>query len=597
MVTSIQLGNFSTVNGRTVLSGVSGSGLDSQALIESLATAKRLPATKLEDQIKTNDSISSALSQFQTLVAKLKDAANFLRNPPGVNNASQNTFRYATASISSNTAVAGSTYLSVTAAPGAATQTYEITDITSKAAAKQQTTANISVADEFSSAVSNTPVGGQFQAGTITVNGQNITLSDGDTLQEVVQKFNAVKATTGIGASFLKVADGTYRVQFSATATGTANDFDLNDIGTVSSDPNGVIASVGITDTQLAANAVFKFNGIDIIRSSNSINDIVAGVTFNILQTTPTEPDPTAITVGISPDTDIAKGGIINFVNAYNDLKTFAAHQTEVLESGGFAATALLANNFTFRSVLNSVNTELASAVSGLTSGDPDRLADIGISFVNIPKSSTDPEIQNALSLDETTLVGALSTNYDGVRRVFEFDFVADNTDLTIFSRTNALGVNSFTLNINPGTSTFQATYDLGGGPVVVNLDYTALGSPVTGYTLKGQAGTVLEGLTLVYTSTSVATIHVTATQGLGDRVFNVTDSPSKANTGAIALDIQELADKDKNLNKEITRIDEQVDQFREQLILKFQALEQALTRINTLLQSLDAQQQARNNS
>lgn len=597
MVTSIQLGNFFSANGRTVLGGVSGSGLDTAALLEALTTAKRLPAVKLESQLEINAAKSTALSEFRTLVAALKDASNFLRNPPGVNNAGENTFSFATASITSNTSVSGSGYLSVTAAAGALTQDYVISDITSIAKARQQTTANISIASENDVAVSATPVGGQFQAGTFTLNGQNITLSAGDTLKEVIIKFNAVSDLTGISASTIKVADGTFRVLFSATATGTANDFDLNDIGTVSSDPSGVMASVGITNTQAAADAIFKFNGIDITRSSNSISDIVSGVTFNILQKTPTEPDPTEITVSIKPDEQIARGGIINLINAYNDLKVFAAKQTEVLENGGFSEDAILADNFTFRSIVNSVEGQLTSFVSGLAAGDPNRLADIGITFIDIPESADTPQIRNVLSVDEGKLNSALATNYAGVRGVFEFNFTADSTDLILFSRTNALAVSEFTLNINPGTNTFEATYDIGAGPVTIDLDFEAIGDPATGYRLTGQDGTVLEGLVLLYTSTSAATIEVTTTQGLADKVFNIVDEPAKTTSGSITLAIQTLADSDDKLNENILRIDEQVAIFREQLLAKFQALEAALTRINVLLQSLDAQVNAQNNS
>ena len=44
MVQSINFGNFSTQNGKTVLSG-SQSGIDTKGLIDALATAKALPAT------------------------------------------------------------------------------------------------------------------------------------------------------------------------------------------------------------------------------------------------------------------------------------------------------------------------------------------------------------------------------------------------------------------------------------------------------------------------------------------------------------------------------------------------------------------------
>lgn len=594
MVTSIQLGNFASFNNRTILGGVSGSGLDTTALLEALTTAKRLPAVELENQIAENSQISAALAEYRTLVAALKDATDFLRNPPGFNNAAENIFSYSKTAVSSNTAISGSTYVSATASPGATTQSYAISDITSVAAAKQQSTDNIAVADVSAVAVSNTPAGGQFQAGTFTLNGQSITLDDGDSLSEVVLKFNAVSDATGISASTIKVSDGNYRVLFSATQTGLANDFDLNDVGTVSSDPSGVMASVGITDTKSAADAVFKFNGVDITRSSNSINDIVSNVTFNILQATPTEPDPTEVTVSVSPDTDVARGGIINFINAYNDLKVFAAKQTEIASGGGFADSALLANNFTFRNLSTNIEAQLTSFVSGITGGDPDRLADLGITFIDVPETLDSPEISNVLTLDETVLNSVLSTNYDGVRNVFEFNFTADSTDLAVFSRTNALGVNSFSLNINPGTSTFEATYDIGGGPVTINLDATALGDPATGYTLTGQDGTVLEGLSLLYTSTNVATINVTTTQGIADRLFNLTEAPAKTTEGAITQEINALADKDAQLTEEIARIDEQIEIFREQQLFKFQQLEAALTRVNTLLQSIDANNQAR---
>lgn len=597
MVTSIQLGNFYSVNGKTVLGGVSGSGLDTKSLLEALAAAKRLPAVELETKIELNALKSAALTEFRTLISAVKDATNFLRNPPGVNNAADSAFKYATTSITSNSAVTGSTYLSVSASPGAIKQSYQITDITSVARAKQQTTADISVASETAEAVSDTPAGGQFQAGTFTFNDQTITLEDGDSLIDVASKFNSVSSLTGITASIIKVADGTYRMQFSATATGTENDFDLNDMDTVTSDPSGVFASVGITDTQNAADAVFKFNGIDIERSSNNISDIVNNVTFTLLQETPTEPDPTAITITVEPDTQVARNGIVNLINAYNDLKVFAAKQTQVSEGGGYTEDALLADNTTFRTLMNAAEAQLTSFVQGLADGQPNRLADIGITFIDLPETVDTPQIRNILSLDEGKLNSALSTNYDGVRRVFEFDFVSSNPNLQVFSHTNALNVTGFTLNINPGTDTFEATYDLGAGPVTTAFEISDIGDPPTGYKLTGPAGTALEGLVLLYNSTNVSTINVTATQGLADKLFNIADEPAQTTKGSITLEIQTLKDRETQYEKEIERIDRMVELFRDQLLAKFQALESALTNINTLLQSIDAQNQAQANN
>ncbi len=598
MVTSIQLGNFFTANGRTVLGGVSGSGLDLAGLMEGLSAAKRLPAVEFENKIETNSQVAAALSEFRTLVSRLKDATNFLRNPPGVNNNAENAFKYATAALSSNSSVAATNYISVIASPGAIKQNYVISDITSVARAKQQSTADISVADETTAAaVSATPAGGQFQAGTFTLNGVDITLEDGDTLREVAAKFNAVSGETNITASIIKVADGTYRMFFSSTETGNAYDFDLNDIGTVSSDPSGVMASVGITDIQDASDAEFKFNGIDIVRSNNSISDIVSGVTFNILQMTPTEPDPTELTVSIEPDVQTARNGIVNLVNAYNDLKIFIARQTEVNESGGFSSDALLATNSTFRSLATSINSQFTSFVSGLANGQPNRLADIGITFVDLPETSDTPQVRNVMNVDEAQLASAIASNYDGVRRVFEFDFVSDNPNLQLFSRSNALAVSDFTLDINPGTTTFQATYDIGAGPVTIDMDVTPISGTPGGYTLRGPADSPLAGLVMIYAGQAVASINVTTTQGIADKAFNVVNEPAKTDSGIITAELEALQEDDIKLTEEIRRIDEQVAIFREQLLAKFQALESALSRINTLLQSLEAEASARNNN
>ena len=84
MVTSIQLGNFYTSNGRTVVGGAGGSGMDTESIVNSLVDAKSIPKVKLEDKITINDKKSDALGELQTLVSKLKDSANFLRNPSSI---------------------------------------------------------------------------------------------------------------------------------------------------------------------------------------------------------------------------------------------------------------------------------------------------------------------------------------------------------------------------------------------------------------------------------------------------------------------------------------------------------------------------------
>lgn len=601
-MTGVTLGNFFQSGGKTISGGAGGSGIDTQSLITALTDAKAIPATKLQDQIELNDSKSAALSEFQTTLSTLSDAVAALRNPPGVGNAADDAFKYRTTSISSNTSVAGSSYVSVTASPGAALQDYTISDITSLAVARKQSSGDINIATANDAAVSTTPAVGQFKAGTFTLNGQSITFNDGESLNSVAAKFNSVADTTGISASVVQITTGKYQLSFSATKSGTANDFDFNNISTAGTlvDASGVFSNVTISDARDSADAIFKFNGVAITRSSNTITDLLDGLTFNISQTTVSAPT-TIIDVKVQADQTIAKNSIINFVNAYNALKLFEAKQQELNADGTFKDTAVLHDSTVFRSTMSSINSQISSIVSGLTDGDPRGLSDLGITFTDQAATTDTPMIRNILTVDDTKLATALASDADAVRKVFEFDFTSDNTYLRVFSRTNALGVSSFTLNIDPITSTYQATYNNGSGDVTIDLDATAVTNSstglITGYSLKGQAGTVLEGLVLVYASTAASTANVTTTQGIADKIFNITDTALKANTGTIAVELTALTDSDTRLNIDITKINDQVEIYRQQLLEQFARMEQAIAQVNNILASITASDDARNAS
>jgi flagellar hook-associated protein 2 len=591
MVSQITLGNFyTTTEGKRVLGGVGGSGLDTETLISELTEARRFPATLDQEKITANGAVADAFSEFYALLSTFQSAADALRNPPGVGNEEENAFLFTTGTVTSNTSTAGSTYLSINTSPGAVLQNYTIDEITSIATTATQSTTVFSVATANTSVVTAAPGAQEFKAGTFTVNGQSITLEEGDGLALVAAKFNAVSDNTGINATVIQIASGQYQLSFSATSTGSANDFDLTDPGTVT-DATGVLTNIGFNAAVAADDAVFEINGIQVTRSSNSIDDVIDGVTFNLVQTTPAL---TTLTVAIKPDTTTVQNIIVNFVTAYNELKVFEAKQNERADDGTYAETAILANDITFRTIMTDINTKITSSVAGLATLN--NISDIGLSFTTQPATNDTPEVGNILNVDDGALTAALATDYVNVRKLFGFTLTSDNPNLTVFNHTNALGVSEFTLNINPGTNTFQATYDLGAGPVTVNLTATEINGS-DGYTLTGPAGGPLEGLVLIYASESADSIDVTVTQGLADLLYNSSDSATAANTGTIAVALKSLEDINTRLEENIARINDQVAQYQQQLIAKFTALEQAISRINTLLQSLDAQQQAAANA
>lgn len=591
---TISIGNYYSTGGKNVLGGTGGSGLDTKTLIEALVAAKQVPVKALQDKITVNDTKNTAFSEYKSLLGKFKDATDLLRNVPGFAKSSSNAFEYAKSSITSNTDVAGSNYLSVTVEPGTAAQSYTINEIHQIAKATKQSTDTFTVDDADTAVVFVTPDPGYFKAGTFTLNGTPITLAATDTLNVVAAKFNAVTEDTGVTATVVKIANGSYKLQFSATATGLEAGFDLKDSDYVT-DATGVLTLVDIDTTQPAQNAQFKLDGSVgyLERETNTVDDLIHGVTFNLQQATPAL---TELEVAITPDNTVAKNAIIGFVNAYNDIKIFAAKQTAQDSTGAYTKDAVLATSSTLRASLNSINNELTASVGGLGADSLKRLSDLGITFTDLQETADNVYTRNVLTVDDSKLDSALSAKFNEVRKVFEFSFTSNNANLTAFSRTNALTVSAFTLTVNPGTTTYQATYTDTGGSHTLTLDATPFTSG-NGYTLKGRTGTALEGLTLLYGVTTAGTATVTLSQGLGDRLYNLADNLLKESTGVIAIEQESLKTGTEKFQEDIERLTTQIEVYRQQLLEKFSQLEQTIAQVNSLLTSLDANSNARNNS
>jgi len=121
---------------------------------------------------------------------------------------------------------------------------------------------------------------------------------------------------------------------------------------------------------QTGTDAEFKYNGVDVKRTTNSVDDIITGLTLNLTEVTEAGKE---VTVQISQDTSGIKEQVEGFVTAYNDLM---ANLTEITkfdvdtgESGIFQGESTITR---FRSEINRqvlyVNTDAMSLDSfGIT--------------------------------------------------------------------------------------------------------------------------------------------------------------------------------------------------------------------------------------
>lgn len=607
MVTEITLGNFGQQNGKNVLTG-GASKIDTKALVEAQATAKRQPAVRLETANKRIDKQTEAFTKLKTLFSKFQTAADTLRNPPGVANASKNIFEYRTASLSSSVGATASNYVDVSVQPGAVAQSYSINSITQIAYETKQQTGNILLADSTTASAvtaSGSPTAGLFSAGTVnlravdgTVGGVALTLNAGDSLQTVAAKFNEISSRTGIQATIINASTGVYNMIFTATKTGTTYGFDLGLISPaagagVVSDASGVLSHMTYTTRQAAQNAMFTVDSIPVQRESNSVADLVDNMTFTLKQ-----PSAAAgvITVAVKPDTTLISNAITQFADAYNEFRLFVSQQQELDTDSKPKDTAVLYNNGTFRTMVDSISNELTRTVQGITSGDPSVFGDIGMSIDNFAGDATNLATKNIFVVDADKVTSALLSNFEGVRNLFEYQQSSNNTNFATFKRSNNLNVTGFTMVIDQTTGSYTATYTDATTGLSASATLDGVANSAGGVTLTGRAGTVFEGSQFIYAATGNATVAVKVTQGYADRFYNLLDGFINTKDGTLTQELTTLDDTKTRNTTEVTAIDDRITKYREKLVQQYANLESALTKANQLLSLLDAQANARNN-
>ncbi len=617
-ISPISLGNvFTNGSGATVLGGLS-SGLNTQAVINGIVAAQSSQITPLQDQVTVNNNQASALNTLQQLLTSIQTAAATLATPQSPD-PTNNIWAVNTSNFTSNTSQDASNYITADVASGTAAGTYTISNITSIASNTTQL-----MTTQFSSASSSVTVasgangtsgGGYFNAGTIQITGPGgtgtVTLNSGDTLTQVAADFNAATSQTGIQATVLQTSAGVYQLSFSSTTTGTGSLFDFTNTAasTVGTESNNSLGEVsfqtmvsGPTGNE-GQNASFTYDGATITRSTNTISDLIPGVTLNLLQNTSSQ-SGASFTLQIAPDSSTIESGITAFANAYNSFLTFYAQQTQLNSSGTPASSAVLYSDTTLRTIYNQLTEEAATLVQGLSTSAPNTLSAIGISFANTPATSTTPQVDNTLSIDSASLLSSLQSNFSAVENIFGSNLTATASgggtlsDIALFQSPTTAGVTSFTLNVNQsGTSTATYIDPTSGQSTTINLTSSSLNG--SGLLLSVPAGDgALSGMQLIYGSAANASgVTVNLSQGVADQMNNAITQALTPDTGLLATDQTALQTKNTSINTQITTITSQVATTRQQLLQKFAALEAAINSANSSLDLLNAQQLAGSSS
>mgnify|MGYP000048821233 CR=1 FL=1 len=362
-----------------------GSGVDTASLAQNLVNAERVPQenainakiTKNEARVSGYSAISYVMSQVQTAFTALKD---------------QSSFSSLTASNSNPAA------FSVTTGAYATEGSHDVEVLR---VAKYQRSASNGLASATTSLNGGAAMSLRLTVGSTT--SPTISLAAGkDTPQDMVDAINA--ANTGVTAKLVNTGDGSaapYQVVLSGPM-GSAGVFSLAaDYGSGTASP-GVTFAANNPNNQSASDAQIKVDGVTYTRTSNSINDVVAGVTFNVKATT-----STAAALDLTRDTTAIKDKINTLVTSYNDavsMLNVVSDPKSTVETYG----ATLVGDSTVRMVKQQLRSMFVnqSSTPGTAVG---AMWQMGLSI----------DSAGVLSADATKLDSALTNNFADVVKTF----------------------------------------------------------------------------------------------------------------------------------------------------------------------------------
>lgn len=368
-----------------------GSGVLTSDLVDQLVQAERGPTeNRLTQKTEQTQALISAYGQLRSAITELRLPMRQLSAPDNLKAFSAN---------SSNEDIAVSVD-STNASRG----TYSV-EVTSLAGAQALASRDV-FADRDSTSV------GQ---GTLTLKvgdkTTNLTIdSSNDTLQGLANAIN--DSGSGVSAGVIDTGSG-FQLVLSADETGTANSVSISvsgDNGGTETDNQGLSrfafnsgmdADSGLKETIAATDAVMKINGVEVTRSTNSFEDVIDGLTFDISAT------GTSI-VKVEQDFGAVADRVQGFVSNFNAL------QSTIDSLAGFNAESgrgsVLTGDSTIRGIQNQLRQILTRVVPGLENANVRSLADVGI--------TTNFET-GGLEFDRAKFESQLKNNPDDVTALF----------------------------------------------------------------------------------------------------------------------------------------------------------------------------------
>ncbi|WP_420477198.1 flagellar filament capping protein FliD [Noviherbaspirillum sp. ST9] len=416
-----------------------GSNLDINSIITQLMSVEQQPLVALakkeasfQAKLTAVGTLKGALSSFQSATRALADPAKFQ---------------------SMRTTAADATIVSASGSATAVPGTYSL-EVTKLAQAQKLATAgqansntaigNGTLTFDFGT-IGNVPPGtfnsttGQYTGASFTSSGsgtKTVTIdATNNSLSGIRDAINKAK----IGVTATIVNDGgtsPYRLVLTENSTGKASSMKISVTGDaalsslLAHDPSNDTGQA-LKETMAAQNAEFTVDGIAVSKSTNSVNDVIPGVTLNLLKTN----SGSATTVTVATDTSAVMGNVGLFVKAYNDvtqtLKDLSAYNATTKQA------AVLNGDASVRNIQAQIRNLLNTTISGGAGAFTD-LSQIGVTIQKDGK----------MAVDNTKLQAAMDSSFKDVAAMFSAVGKASDSLVSYSGSTSSTKSGAYALNI-----------------------------------------------------------------------------------------------------------------------------------------------------
>ena len=436
-----------------------GSGVLTNDLVEKIVGAEREASDKrLDRDEEILDARITAYGEIKSLASTLQVATSALALPSTVGS---------TTASSSDEAIL-TTDASILAEPG----TYSVEVLNTAKAHSVVTDAYSSIDEvvgtgeiEISFGAITYDGGDGFLSQDVdpTKGGPPIVIDDSNkTLSGIRDAIN--DANIGAKASIINDGSG-YRLVVTSEESGEKNSMRI-----LTRDETGAVANSGLSsvaynelqsgtgtmsETAKGEDALLRANGLTITRSSNSIDEVIPGVTLNLLSADVGKP----ISIVVAPDTAGIQEKIQDFVNAYNEFKKFSDDLTSYNSDTDQAG--LLLGDSTIRSIQSQIRSMISQPIEGLTGTKYRSLTELGV--------NTDRTNDFLLEFDPAVFSKAMKEERESVIGIMAKSGTANDAQIRYIN--DSINTKAGTYGIEVTQIATQAIY---AGGSVAGLDFSS---------------------------------------------------------------------------------------------------------------------------